>query len=386
MALATTRTAIVGGTIWTGDGAVIRDGVVVIDGDRIGAVGQGGVPKGAHEVSARGRYVLPGLVDAHTHLGLDPYGLGADQRDGNESSDPVTPQVRALDAFYPFDPALDAARAAGVSTARGTPGSGNVLSGESAVVHLVGRDPDAMALRQPAGIKAALGENPKAQYRTQRKMPTTRMATAALLREALARAAEVAVGRSGGEGDGADDPRWRALVPVVRREIPLRIHCHRADDILTALRIRAEFGIDITLEHATEGYLVADEIARAGVACMVGPALSGRYKVELAEKRLANPVVLHDAGVPVALITDHPVQQIDTLPWAAGLAVREGMPEQEALASVSLRPALSLGVAERVGSLAPGKLADVVVWRGHPFELRSRAERVYIGGELVVRG
>ena len=371
------RTAIVGGTIWCGDGNVIRDGVLVFDGERIEAVGQGPVPKGAQEVSARGRYVLPGLVEAHAHLGVHVLGGGWEGNDSNESTDPVTPQVRAIDALYPLDPAMDSARAAGVTTALVTPGSGNVVSGQSVVLHLAGRAADAMVLRLPAGIKAALGENPKGVYRTQHKMPSTRMGAVALLRQALSDAQSYA------EKDGRRDLKLEALSRVTRREIPLRIHCHRADDILTALRIRREFNIDITLEHVTEGYLVAEEIAEAGVPAMVGPALSGRYKVELRNKHARNPVVLHEAGVKVSLITDHPIQQIETLPWSAALAVREGMPEQAALRAITLTPAEGLGVADRVGSLAPGKMADAVIWRGHPFAIQSRVRRTYIAGEVV---
>jgi imidazolonepropionase-like amidohydrolase len=379
-------TAIVGGTIWTGDGTVIRDGVLVFDGGRIESVGQGAVPRGAQEVSARGRYVLPGLVDAHSHLGVHVSGLGSEGNDGNEGSEPVTPQVRALDAFYPFDPAIQGALAAGVTAALVTPGSGNVVGGQSAVFRLAGRSADAMALRAPAGIKAALGENPKG-YGRQGKAPMTRMGTAALLREALLKARAFAERTERAAGDSTKAPehdaRSQALAMVVRREIPLRIHCHRTDDILTALRIRDEFELDITLEHVTEGYLVAREIAAAAVPCMVGPAFSGRYKAELARKDMRNPVVLFEAGVTVSLVTDHPVQQAESLPWSAAVAMREGMPEQEALRAVSLNPAQGAGVGERIGSLAVGKDADVVVWQGHPFEIRSRVRRTYVAGALV---
>ncbi len=378
--------AIVGGTVWTGDGGVIRDGVVVLDGGLIEAVGQDAVPAGATEVRARGRYVLPGLVDAHSHLGLSVSGLGADGRDGGEGSEAVTPEVRALDAFYPFDPGIALARAAGVTTALVTPGSGNVIGGQSAVFRLWGRSADRMALRSPAGIKAALGENPKGHGRSH-KAPMTRMGTAALLRETLTRARAYLekVERAGDDPTKRPDPdaRSEALALVLRRNIPLRIHCHRTDDILTALRIGDEFSLDITLEHVTEGYLVAPTIAAAGVPCMVGPAFSGRYKVELARKAMNNPVVLYEAGVTLSLITDHPVQQAESLPWSAGVAMREGMPEQEALKAVSLHPARGVGLEHRIGSLAPGKDADLAIWQGHPFEIRSHVHRTYIAGELV---
>jgi len=384
------RWAIVGGTVWTGEGRVIRDGVVVVDGDRIAAVGQDPVPPGTVEVSARGRYVLPGFVDAHVHAGLHEEGIGWEGNDANETTDPVTAQVRALDGINPRDPGLEAGLAGGVTTVYVTPGSGNVIGGQGVAMHTAGDNVERMVLKEPAGIKAALGENPKRVYREHKRMPTTRMGTAAVLRDALARARAYAdkVDRAGADLDKLPerDLRWEALARVVRREIPLRVHCHRADDILTALRIAREFDLDITLEHAVEGHLVAAEIAAAGVPVHFGPILVARSKVEVRELRHDTPAVLAAAGVKVALITDHPVVPLYTLPYMAGLAVRAGLPEQTALRAITLSPAEGMGLGDRVGSLSPGKLADLVVWQGHPFEIRARARRVYVGGELAARG
>jgi imidazolonepropionase-like amidohydrolase len=383
------RVAIVGGTVWTGDGTVIRDGVVVIDGDRIEAVGQDGVPKGATEVSARGRYVLPGYVDAHAHAGLVEEGVGWEGQDGNELTDPVTPQLRALDGINPQDGGLARGLAAGVTTVHVTPGSGNVVGGQGAVVRTWGTTVDAMVLRAPAGIKAALGENPKRVYRELKRMPTTRMGTAAVLRDALARARAYVdkLDKAGGDAAAAPerDLRWEALALVIRRRIPLRVHCHRADDILTALRIRREFDIDITLEHAVEGHLVAAEIAAAGVPVSYGPLLAPVSKVEVRGLRPDAPAILTAAGIEVSLITDHPVVPLYALGIQAGIAVREGLSEQAALRAITLHPARSLGVADQVGSLAPGKAADVAIWQGHPFEVRSRVRRVFVRGELAHR-
>ena len=381
------RLALVGGTVWTGDGTVIRDGVVVVDGERIAAVGQGPVPKGATEVRARGRYVLPGFVDAHAHIGIEEEGVGWEGSDGNELTDPVTPHLRALDGLNPYDAAFARALAGGVTAAYVTPGSGNVVGGQGVAIHTAGTNVARMALRAPGGMKAALGENPKRVYRDQKRMPTSRMGTAAVLRDALGQAMAYAdkVERAGADPERRPEPnlKWQALGAVVRREIPLRIHCHRADDILTALRIRREFSLDITLEHCIEGHLVAGEIAASGVPVSYGPILAPVSKVEVRGFRPDTPAILHDAGVTVSLITDHPVLPIYTLGIMAGVANREGLPEQEALRAVTANPAASLGLADAIGSLAPGRFADIVVWQGHPFEVRSVARRVYVRGALA---
>jgi imidazolonepropionase-like amidohydrolase len=381
------RFALVGGTVWVGDGTVIRDGVVAIDGERVEAVGQDAVPKGATELRVRGRYVLPGFIDAHAHIGVQEEGLGWEGSDGNELTDPVTPHLRALDGLNPLDTAFARALAGGVTAAYVTPGSGNVIGGQGVAIHTAGTNVGVMALRAPGGIKAALGENPKRVYREQKRMPTTRMGTAAVLREALtqAQAYQDKVARAGSDPEKRPEPnmKWEALGQVLRREIPLRIHCHRADDILTALRIRREFGLDITLEHCIEGHLVAEEIAESGVPVSYGPILAPVSKVEVRGFRPDTPAILHRAGVTVSLITDHPVLPIYTIGIMAGVANREGLDEQEALKAVTLNPAASLGLADQIGTLAPGKWADVVVWQGHPFEVRSLARSVYVRGALA---
>ncbi len=297
--------------------------------------------------------------------------------------------MRAIDGLNPFDNAFARARAGAVTTAYVTPGSGNVIGGQGVALHTAGSDVGRMALRAPAGIKAALGENPKRVYREQKRMPTTRMGTAALLRDALSQAQAYAdkVARADTDGERGPEPnlKWQALGLVLRREIPLRIHCHRADDILTALRIRREFDLDITLEHCIEGHLVVDEIVESGVPVSYGPILAPVSKVEVRGFRPDTPAILHAAGVTVSLITDHPVLPIYTLGIMAGVANREGLPEQEALRAVTQNPAASLGLGDAIGRLRPGHYADLAVWQGHPFEVRSLARRVYVRGELVHR-
>jgi imidazolonepropionase-like amidohydrolase len=381
--------AIVGGTVWTGTGEVLDGATVVVQEGKIAFVGTLPPPAGAEVVRADGMVVMPGLIDMHTHLGLHEEGVGWEGNDGNELTDPVTPQLRAIDAIHPGEPGLRDAVRGGVTTAYVTPGSGNVIGGQGAAVATDGSAVDAMVRRFPGGIKAALGENPKRVYRERKRMPTTRLGTAAVLREALARAQAYAdkLARAGDDPDKRPerDLRWEALGQVLRGDIPLRVHAHRADDILTALRVAREFGITISVEHATEGYLVARELADAGVFCHVGPALSGRSKVELMNKDARNPVILQEAGVKVCLVTDHPVMPIELLPLAAGLAVREGMPVQTALRAVTALPAEDLGLQDRLGTLEPGKEADLVMVEGFPFDIRARVRLTVIRGHVAHR-
>ncbi|MGD8623776.1 MAG: amidohydrolase, partial [Anaerolineae bacterium] len=320
--------AIVNGTLHTITRGTIEEGTLVVDDEgRIAALGADvEVPQGADVIDGAGLHVFPGFVDAHTHLGIWEEGVGRAYWDGNEVSDPVTPHVRALDAINPRDPGLADARSAGVTTVCVTPGSGNAICGQAAVIKTAGEVADRMVVRQPAGLKMALGENPKSVYKPRDKMPSTRMGTAALIRQALveaqsylekqARAAEE-------EGEPPDeDLKLESLALVLRREVPARFHAHRADDILTALRLGQEFDLEVTVEHCTEGHKVADALALAGVPALVGPSLSSRSKVELRELTFATAGALAAAGVTVALISDHPFLPIHYLPLAGGLAVR----------------------------------------------------------------
>ncbi|MGD8398470.1 MAG: amidohydrolase [Anaerolineae bacterium] len=386
--------AIVHGTLHTVTDGTVEGGTVLVDDEgRIVAVGADvEVPEGVEIVDATGLHVFPGFVDAHTHLGIWEEGVGRAHWDGNEASDPVTPHVRALDAINPRDQGLADARSAGVTTVCVTPGSANAICGQAAVVKTAGDVVDHMVVRQPAGVKMALGENPKSVYKPRDQMPSTRMGTAALIRQALVEAQDYVDKQARAASDDDEDPpdtdlKLESLALVLRREVPARIHAHRADDILTALRLGREFGLDVMVEHCTEGHKVAAELAEAGVPALVGPTLSSRAKVELRELSFATAGALHDAGVTVALISDHPFLPVQYLPLMAGLAVREGLDADVALRALTLTPAELLGVAEHVGSLEPGKDADLALYRGHPFyEVQARCEMALVGGRIVYEG
>jgi len=334
---------------------------------------------------------MPGLIDAHCHTGVFADGVGSPHSDGNEMTDPITPHVRALDALHPEDLAWADLRGAGVTAVLTGPGSGNVIGGQSICVKTAGKTVTEMTLLEPAGAKMALGENPKRVYGDQKKTPSTRMGNAAILRQALVEAQNYLVKWERYEakrdkGEEAEPPerdlKWEALGKVLRRELKARIHCHRADDILTAIRIAEEFDLDITIEHATEGYKVADILAQKSIPCVVGPILFSRTKYELRDMTPRNPGLLAKAGVKVAIQTDE-VSAVKYLPINGALAVREGMPEEEALKAITINAAEIIGVAHRVGSLEVGKDADVVIFSGHPFDYRTVAEVVIINGEVV---
>jgi imidazolonepropionase-like amidohydrolase len=383
--------AIINGMLHTVTGGTIEDGMVLVDDEgRIAAVGSGvAVPDGATVIDAGGNHVFPGFVDAHTHLGIWEEGVGRAFWDGNEVSEPVTPHVRALDAINPRDPGLADARGAGVTTVCITPGSGNAICGQAVVVKTAGEVTDRMVVRQPAGLKMALGENPKSVYKPRDKMPSTRMGTAALIRQALVRAQTYLEKQARAAEDPDTEPpdedlQLEALALALRGEIPVRVHAHRADDILTALRLGEEFGLDVTVEHCTEGHKVATELAAAGVPALVGPSLSSRSKVELRELSFSTAGTLARAGVTVAIISDHPFVPIQYLPLCGGLAIREGLEPEVALRALTLTPAEILGVANRVGSLEPGKDADLALYQGHPFyDVQARCTMTLIQGQIV---
>ncbi len=379
--------AIIGGRIVTASGPDIADGVVLIDGGKVVAVGRDlRAPEGARVIDAQGSVITPGLIDAHTHLGLDEQGVGVAGDDTNEAVEPIAPHLRALDGINLEDIAFDDARKAGITSSEVKPGSGNVIGGQCVVIKHTGIIVDQVVLRAPSGIKAAMGENPKFTYRPQKKSPSTRMATAALFREIFSKAQTYLEKRRAESEAGRPlerDLKLEAIGLVLEKKIPMRIHAHRADDIMTALRLRDEFGFEMSLEHCTEGHKVADELARRGVPAVVGPSMSGRYKVELRDKTFETPAILAAAGVKVAITTDHPVVPIHQLMTAAILAVKHGLSTDLALKAVTLHPAEVLGVADRVGSLDAGKDADLVIWSGDPLDLRSRVTLTMINGQVV---
>ena len=367
------------------------NGYVLIEGGKIAEVGSMET-LAEHKfdietvIDAAGGYVLPGFVEAHCHVGIWEDGMGFEGADGNEDTDPVTPQLRAIDAVNPADRAFEEARNAGVTTVVTGPGSANVIGGQFAAIKTYGRKIDDMILKHPVAMKVAFGENPKTVYQQKNQSPVTRMATAAILRENMMKAREYKelwdeYHRDTEENDKPDfDFKLESLLKVLNKEIPLRAHAHRADDMFTALRIAKEFDVDITLEHCTEGHLIADDLKEAGVPVTVGPALSDRSKIELKHLTFKTPGILAKAGLSVAIMTDHPVTPIQYLPLCAALAVREGMDEYQALEAITINAAANCGLQDRVGSLKAGKDADVVVFDGHPLDFRTKVKHVLING------
>jgi imidazolonepropionase-like amidohydrolase len=385
--------AITGGRVVPVEGDPVEGGTVLIVDGKIAAVGGPGLkpPPGVDVIDAAGRWVLPGLVDAHTHLGAREEGEGWAGHDTNELTGPVQAHVRVLDAINPADEGFRDAIAGGVLAAGITPGSGNPIGGQTVAVRCWGRTVDDMVLRSPAGMKSALGENPKRVLGERRVNPSSRLGTAAAIRAALVDAAGYLERNQ--EQDSSEraavsparDLKLEALGRVLRREIPWRQHCHRADDIATALRLAAEFGYDLVIDHGTEGYLIADKIAAAGVPVVTGPLITARSKVELRNRTMANPGLLAAAGITVAIATDHPVVPVHLLIVQAALAVRDGLDREAALRAVTINPARIMRVADRIGSLAPGKEGDVAIWSGDPFDIMSRVEAAYIAGREVYR-
>ena len=362
-------------------GSPFHGTVLVADG-RIRELGpQVRVPGDARVLDAGGQWLLPGLVDAHTHLGVHEEGEGWAGNDSNEMTDPVMAGVRALDAVNPFDTGFDDALAGGVTTANINPGSGNPIGGQAVALHTHGRYLEEMVLRAPSGLKSALGENPKRIYSEKKQTPSTRLGTAMVIRQAFMDAQNY----MGKADPDARDPHMDALAMVLRREIPWRQHAHRADDIGTALRLADEFGYDLVLDHGTEAHLLADVLAERGVPVLIGPLFTTRSKVELRGRSMANPGKLAAAGVEISIITDHPVVPINFLIYQAALAVKEGLERDEALRAVTINPARVLGLADRLGSLEPGKDADLVLWSGDPLDVMQRAMTVWIGGREVYR-
>lgn len=380
------RLAIVGGRVVPVEGAPFEDGVVLIEDGRIAALGKDvRVPEGVERVDAAGKVVVPGLVDAHVHLGVHEEAQGWAGQDTNEMTNPVTPQVRALDGINPEDLGFADAIEGGVLTVNVNPGSGNPIGGQTVALRCAGRTVDEMVLRSPSGLKSALGENPKRVYGDRKEFPSTRLGTAAVIRDAFVKTSNYLAKRERDNGEFVErDLRWEALAMVLRGEIPWRQHCHRADDIATAMRLADEFGYKLVLDHGTEAALLADRIAERGVPVLIGPLLTSRAKVELRNRSLANPARLAAAGVEISIITDHPVVPVDLLSVQAALAVKEGLDAATALRAVTLAPARVMGVDDRVGSLEPGKHATLCVWSGDPLDVRSRVEAAWIDGEPVL--
>jgi imidazolonepropionase-like amidohydrolase len=356
---------------------------VLVREGRIAALGPDvEIPADAERIDADGAWLLPGFVDAHVHLGVDEEGEGWAGDDTNEMTDPVMAAARAIDAVNPLDIGFDDAIVGGVTAVNVNPGSGNPIGGLAVALRTHGRVVDEMVLRSPSGLKAALGENPKRVYGEKKQTPSTRLGVALTIRKAFA-AARAWSAKPAEEREA--DLVSEALALVLEREIPWRQHAHRADDIATALRLAEEFGYRLVLDHGTESYLIADRVAEAGVPVLYGPLIVSRSKVEVRHRTPAAPGLLTAAGVEVSIITDHPVVPIEFLVHQAALAVKHGMAPADALRAITLHPARVLGLEDRIGSLAPGKDADLVLWEGDPLDVRHRALRVWQEGREVMR-
>ncbi|MBS4538100.1 amidohydrolase [Clostridium sp. D2Q-11] len=380
------------GNIHTMAGEMIEGGSILIENGKIKEVGKDIVATlDAEIIDAGGKIVLPGLIDAHCHVGLFESSIGFEGDDGNEMTDPVTPQLRAIDGINPMDETLKEAYEAGVTSAATGPGSANVVGGQFALIKTYGSRIDNMIIDESIAMKIAFGENPKRVYHSMKKSPSTRMATASILRETLFKAKAYVEKQDRAEGDQTKMPEFdmkmEAMARVIRKEIPLKAHAHRADDIFTALRIAKEFDVDITLEHCTEGHLIADELAKDGKSVIIGPTFGHKSKFELKNKSFETPKVLHEAGVKFAIMTDAPVIPLDRLALCAAWAVNAGLDEEEALRAITINAAEILGVEDRIGSIEKGKDADIVIFDGHPLrDISAKAAVTIIDGKIVHRG
>ena len=386
--------AIKGGKILTITDGVIEGGTILIDGGKIVKVGKRiKVPEGAEVIDVTGKVVMPGLIDAHCHIGIIEEKIGWAGGDGNEMTDPATPHMRALDAIKANadEGGLESAVKAGITTVQILPGSANVIGGTGVVVKTAPKVvTDDMVIRNPSGMKIAFGENPRRVYgEGMKKTPSTRMGVAAILREWLQKTVNYMEKKERFKDDPEKMPevdiKLEALIPVLKGEIPLRAHAHRADDVATAVRIAEEFGVKMSWEHATEGHRIAEWIAEKGIPAVWGPSLMARPKWEMRELSFDTPKALYDAGVKFAFQTDSMGANIAYLPISAGLAVKHGLPYEEALKAITINPAEILGVSDRVGSIEKGKDADLRILDGDPLELRTKVEMVFIDGEIVYR-
>ena len=377
------------GNIFTMAGDIIEKGSILIKDGKILEVGKDLVaPLDAKVIDAGGRMVVPGFIDAHCHLGMWEEGIGFEGSDGNEMVDPVTPHLRAIDGINPMDISFAEAYKGGVTTAVTGPGSANVIGGMFVALKTYGKRVDDMIIKEPIAMKIAFGENPKRVYNGLKKSPMTRMATAAMLRENLFKAEAYLEKKELGKEDPSKMPEYdmkmEALAKVLNKEIPLKAHAHRADDIFTAIRIAKEFDLDITLDHCTEGHLIADYLAEEGKPAIVGPTLSNRSKFELQNLTFDTPKVLNEAGVKIAITTDSPVIPLQYLPVCAGLAAKSGLEEMEALKAITINAAEITGIDDKVGSIEVGKDADIVIFDGNPIKnIDCKTYITIINGEVV---
>lgn len=371
------------------EGKVYEKGDILIRNGKIERIGENLSDCMEEEViDATGLFIFPGFIEAHSHLGIHEEGNKGFGNSINEVSDPITPQLRAIDGINPFDGGFQEARKAGITTVAIGPGSANVIGGQFAALKTVGICVDDMVVKEPLAMKVAFGENPKRIYTGKNKMPNTRMAIAAMLRESLTEAINYKNKKIQCEIEDKDfsiNLKYEALLPLINREIPMKAHVHRADDILTAIRIAKEFNLKLTLDHCTEGHLIGEYIKRDNLCAIVGPTLSFNGKAETLNKTFKTPKALVDCGVKIAITTDHPVVTIDNLPLCAAMAMKEGLTFKEALEAITINPAEILGLENRVGSLKEGKDGDLVILNGSPFEIATKTIVTIIDGEVVYK-
>lgn len=382
---------IVGGKFLTMSGEPILDGILHIVDGKIDAIGEKGkvayTPRpGERVLEISDGIIMPGIIEAHCHMGITEEKKGMEGDDCNETVNPVTPWLRAVDAINSMDAAFHDAVRAGITAAMIGPGSSNVVGGQFALLKTCGRRVDELVVKAPAAMKVAFGENPKVNYSGQGRSPATRMAIAGLLREELWSAVGYLRAKEKAERDGTDfqpDFKKECWIPVLKGEIPLKAHVHRVDDIFTAIRIAKEFDLKMTLDHCSEGHLVAEELAREGYPAIVGPDLTSRSKIEVQNVAFKTIGVLQREGLLCAITTDHPVSLIQSLPLCAGLAVKAGLPLEEGYRAITINPAIICGVADRMGSLEVGKDADIAIYDGNPMEVFTRTLYTIIDGCIV---
>lgn len=367
-----------------------EDGYVRIEQGRISAVGDMREcdrnllksRKDIQVIDAKGNLVMPGIIEAHCHMGITEEKKGMEGDDCNENVDPITPYLRAIDAINPMDAAFHDALQAGITSAMIGPGSANVVGGQFAFLKTHGRCIDRMIVKAPAAMKVAFGENPKVNYSGQGNSPATRMAIAAMLREELTKAKEYQKKRQSNPEE-ISDFRYECWLPVLKGEIPIKAHAHRADDILTAVRIAKEFGLRMTIDHCSEGHLIMEELKAAGFPAIVGPDMASRNKIEVKNMAFKTAGLLSQNGILTAITTDHPVSMIQFLPICAGLAVKVGMDMEEGLKAITINAARICNVADRVGSLVVGKDADIAIFDGNPMEVFTRNLCTIVDGKIV---
>lgn len=376
---------IINGKIFTMEGKPIDNGFVRIKKNLIEETGEMSALKNTKNekiLDVHGAWVMPGLIESHAHIGITEEKWGVIGDDSNEQTNPSTATLRAIDGINPMDPAFHDAIEAGITSVMAGPGSANVIGGQFVFMKTQGRCIDNMIVKFPAALKVAFGENPKTTYGDQNVYPSTRMGIAAMLRNTLHQAVQYKKDKESGNIT-AENFEMEPWIPVLNKEIPLKAHAHRADDILTVIRIAREFDVDITIDHGTESHLIVDEIKKSGFPVIAGTDLTSRSKLEVQYMDFKTSGILQKAGILFSITTDHPVALIQYLPLCAGLAVKHGLPMEEGLKALTIYPARICRVDDKVGSLKKGKDADIAIFSGNPMEIFTKTLYTIIDGEII---